>query len=727
MPNEVEIRLRASGQQTAKDAVAQVTGSIEKLRSTVAGLSPTMAAFAGRLAYEGVAALKRFAIEGLRTAEQMKEAAEKTGMSASGYQKLAYAASMTGSSMGAVDVALRTLQVNLAEGDKSLAAMGLDFAVLSTLSPDEQFRRVAEAIAKIPGQAQRTQAAVQAFGRWGQELLPMIDSLRTLSDEAESLGLVLDEKALAAAERFNETWKKLRLQAQSKLVLAVEYVTEAKDGDREKKATVAGLGLGTAGGAIIGGVLGGSRGAKIGALAGAAVTKVGQDAAKGFANAFTGIGEEEESAERRAAAVDREVAEREAREKAETAKKDRRNAAAGKALEAASVAKRKTFMQGQEKLKDAYDWVDDREDQAAVGGVGPDADADRRRASRLKAVGEVEWIKAGRGDPLKGVKWLEDAWKAEEEKAQEVIERQKELGEEIAATEKRLADDAEQEKDRRTRESIAAERRRVQEVQAAAEAAAREHRATATRLAREAGTARAALLAPPADRRETESEARTEKQTARRLDREIASARRRERELAMAPPDDESPRSRLSRRGQELLAYDDSRRQARRAERGADVAERQAERGQKKTEADLEALRRMDLAVGRDQVKASVELTAELARLRGELAKLTPGAQAPATPGAQAPASAYRPPTEAEVSTRGTVKEVRARMSKWYEEHRGPQAPDVQVPLPASPGTPTVPAAGGALGGAADVADIRAELQRQTGILQKIARTSGVE
>lgn len=321
MSNQVDIVLRASGQGETAAAFLQVRNGLDQLRSAAGFAQNVVSGAVGRLASEGILALRRFASEGLRAAENMKEAAEKTGMSAEGYQKLSYAASMTGSSMGAVDVALRTLQVGISEGDKELSKLGLNLAELARSSPDEQFRKVAEAIAKIPSQADRTRAAMQAFGRSGQELLPMIDGLRTLSDEAERLGIVLDQKALAAAERFNETIKKLQLQAQSKIVLAVEYTQRAMDGtDPLARAEVQGKGLAAAGGALIGGIYGGVRGAQAGALVAGTVAHYGQKAAQYLTGRRYGTSAAElDEANTRAADVEQQKKDADARAAAEAA------------------------------------------------------------------------------------------------------------------------------------------------------------------------------------------------------------------------------------------------------------------------------------------------------------------------------------------------------------------------------------------------------------------------
>jgi hypothetical protein len=244
----------------------------------------TVAGAVGRMVSEGALSLQSFARSALDAADATLKASVKSGISAAEYQRLAYAARLSGASMGSVEVAMKTLQVAIASGDKDLAKLGLDLGSLAASSPDQQFLQVAAAVAAIEDPARRTAAAVAAFGRSGTELLPMLSGLREMRDEADRLGLVLDEKALAAAERFNDTLEKLKAVAQSKIVVAVEYVESfvrpgGEAGGAPGLSATSSAGLLTAGGAVVGGAVGflaggpagAARGASRGAVAGGAL------------------------------------------------------------------------------------------------------------------------------------------------------------------------------------------------------------------------------------------------------------------------------------------------------------------------------------------------------------------------------------------------------------------------------------------------------------------------
>jgi hypothetical protein len=649
MPNQVDIRLRASGQGQSAAAVAEVARSLEQLQSAAGFASSAAAAFAGRLAYEGVAALRQFGAEGLRSAEQMKHAAERTGMSAKGYQQLAYAARLTGSSMGAVDVAMRTLQVNIAENDKALSGLGLNLQQIATLAPDEQFRRVAEAIARIPGQADRTRAAMQAFGRSGQELLPMIGSLRSLAEEAERLGVVLDEKALAAAERFNESIEKLKLQAQSKIVVAVEYVQTGLSGeDPTARRELQGMALGAVGGAVIGARLGGPTGAKYGAVIGAAVTRWGQKQAEDLLwRRYSDVGRERDEADARAAEVERERADAEAREAARLATPNLDMAVAGEKPETEAVAAyleklRKDALVARDAGLDAAEAL--RRAWAAATGEDQVSEFPAVRQQATEALGRFRGaggLATGFPDWQRGAETQKRRAEVEAKAEAEALEKRKHVGEQIAETEKSLAAAEQQAADAATRQEIAAERARLRErLQAVAESA-RARMQQARDLAGQEQAARARLLAPEPTGEERREQRESERQE-RRLERRIAGARGREEDMLGQGLTQEQARGRMTRRGRELLEYDDLRTQAQEAQGQAQglAAQEQTERAA--TDARLAELQAQELALGQTQVDATTELTAELARLRAELAALggEPPAAAPAgAGGAGAPAA----------------------------------------------------------------------------------------
>ena len=143
------------------------------------------------------------------------------GLSVSALQELQYAANIAGISQGEFEMSIRQL-ANSAQG----AAMGVDtFAKAYSslgISPsvngkmkqtDQILMEMADKFSRMPDSLEKTAAANDIFGRSGMRLIPFLNKgsagIAALREEAESLGIVLDEQAAKASEQFNIGLKRL--------------------------------------------------------------------------------------------------------------------------------------------------------------------------------------------------------------------------------------------------------------------------------------------------------------------------------------------------------------------------------------------------------------------------------------------------------------------------------------------------------------------------------------
>lgn len=116
----------------------------------------------------------------------------RTGVSAGALAELGYAAEQTGASMEDVEKAI----ANMAKkGNKK--------------SFDEQ----AAAIAKIADPAKQAKAAFEAWGKSGIKLIPMIENMQELRQEARDLGLVPTDAAVAAADAVGDAFDRTKKAA----------------------------------------------------------------------------------------------------------------------------------------------------------------------------------------------------------------------------------------------------------------------------------------------------------------------------------------------------------------------------------------------------------------------------------------------------------------------------------------------------------------------------------
>ncbi|MFP3938352.1 MAG: hypothetical protein ACLFVW_08415 [Phycisphaerae bacterium] len=107
----------------------------------------------------------------------------------------------------------------LSTANDALAELGLTFGDLDGLSPEEQFKLLAERISRVADPTRKAALAMMLFGRSGTNLLPMFERgaacIQQLREEARQLGLTMPGKDAATAERFTDAldrmWKVVRM------------------------------------------------------------------------------------------------------------------------------------------------------------------------------------------------------------------------------------------------------------------------------------------------------------------------------------------------------------------------------------------------------------------------------------------------------------------------------------------------------------------------------------
>ncbi len=168
-----------------------------------------------------IASTKVFAKMG----DDLAKMSARTGFSVESLSELGFAAELSGASMEVLENGIRKMQrtiVDAASGMQSaqdaLALLGLTVADLDKLSPEEQFKLIADRLAAIEDPTIRAAAAMELFGRSGTQLLPMLEGgaagIEQLQEQARKLGLTISTEDAKAAERFSDTleimWKVLK-------------------------------------------------------------------------------------------------------------------------------------------------------------------------------------------------------------------------------------------------------------------------------------------------------------------------------------------------------------------------------------------------------------------------------------------------------------------------------------------------------------------------------------
>ncbi|MGE4340609.1 MAG: phage tail tape measure protein, partial [Pigmentiphaga sp.] len=149
----------------------------------------------------------------------------RTGVSAESLSELGFAAEQSGADLTTLEAGLRRMQRAIGEaidGSQTavdaLAALGLSVKNLTGLSPEEQFKLIADRIAEIEDPTLKAATAMELFGDSGTMLLPLMEQgaagIEALQRQARELALTIStEDANAAAsltDALNILWRVLK-------------------------------------------------------------------------------------------------------------------------------------------------------------------------------------------------------------------------------------------------------------------------------------------------------------------------------------------------------------------------------------------------------------------------------------------------------------------------------------------------------------------------------------
>ena len=171
-----------------------------------------------------VAPLVGFAAVAGNVGGELIDTAAKTGLSVEALSTLGHAAATTGVDVATLSGSVGKMQKTLvaaAKGSKgakaALAGVGLTAEQLAGLNPEQQFKAIADGLAKITDPAARSAAAMAIFGKSGAALLPMLAGgaagLNEAQAAARALGLEISTADAVASDQFGDTLDGLKAQA----------------------------------------------------------------------------------------------------------------------------------------------------------------------------------------------------------------------------------------------------------------------------------------------------------------------------------------------------------------------------------------------------------------------------------------------------------------------------------------------------------------------------------
>ena len=212
MVAESKVRIRGDSRDAER--------AIDRVKSGLTGLSSTARALPGFTAL-GAAVAGAFSAQAVSkiadTADALAKLSRRTSVSIEDLSAYAYAAQLSGSNIDEFGSAVDRLNRNISDAASGLATPAEAFSKLGVSVTDAagNLRRtddvlgdVMQAFSELPEGPERAAIAMEIFGRSGAKLATFLDlgteGMAAIREEAERLGIIMDEDLGRAAEQFND-------------------------------------------------------------------------------------------------------------------------------------------------------------------------------------------------------------------------------------------------------------------------------------------------------------------------------------------------------------------------------------------------------------------------------------------------------------------------------------------------------------------------------------------
>lgn len=226
-------------QREAQESATGIGNAFGNLRSMMGGM------MSGLLAGISIKMVTDQVVEFADKAEELQNTAQIVGTTATAISRLHAVAEPMGISAGAIDTGMKKLAKTMVEAQRggeeaaaAFAAVGINAEELKNMSIEQVLAKIADKFKDTEDGAGKTAAAQMLLGRSGADLIPMLnqgsEAMKSQADEAERLGAVMGEDAVAAGAKLDAQLDKLGLASQGlkntmsqALAPALGYIAEA--------------------------------------------------------------------------------------------------------------------------------------------------------------------------------------------------------------------------------------------------------------------------------------------------------------------------------------------------------------------------------------------------------------------------------------------------------------------------------------------------------------------
>ena len=194
------------------DKMNEVGGKIENAGKKLAGISGAAAAVGG--------GLLKLGYDAVTSADELSTLSKQTGISTDDLQKMQYASDLVDVSLEDITGALRKMKSKIDPANKTFQELGVSVtnADGSLRDATDIFYDSLTALSKIENETERDKVAMELFGKGADSLAGIIDdggaALKAFGEEAENMGLILDEDTISALNDTNDELDKTKANIQ---------------------------------------------------------------------------------------------------------------------------------------------------------------------------------------------------------------------------------------------------------------------------------------------------------------------------------------------------------------------------------------------------------------------------------------------------------------------------------------------------------------------------------
>jgi hypothetical protein len=214
-------KMRAGSKSATAAMEADMIRSSQRISAALNSTRTTLLKFAGGIGLGvGLTQIVSSARNAVKSLGDLADAAALAGASAEKLQVLRQALAQNGGEAETADAALRKLNVSLGQiatgaggpAANAVKALGISFASIAALSPDEKFDVIAKKLAGVEDPAQRAALAAEIFGKQaGPQMAALLgqgnDVLAQTEERMRSLGTLMSNETVAAGDALDDKFQ----------------------------------------------------------------------------------------------------------------------------------------------------------------------------------------------------------------------------------------------------------------------------------------------------------------------------------------------------------------------------------------------------------------------------------------------------------------------------------------------------------------------------------------